>query len=52
MMEHLGESATGNRILAALKVVTGERRVRTPDLGGRATTAEFASAVIDHVKDL
>ncbi|HEV2495611.1 MAG TPA: tartrate dehydrogenase [Terriglobia bacterium] len=52
MMEHLGESATGNRILAALKVVTGERRVRTPDLGGRATTAEFASAVIDRVKDL
>jgi len=32
MMEHLGERETGARILEALKKVTGERRVRTPDL--------------------
>jgi tartrate dehydrogenase/decarboxylase/D-malate dehydrogenase len=47
MMEHLGEREAGARILAALKRVTGERRVRTPDLGGNSTTEDFAAAVIE-----
>jgi tartrate dehydrogenase/decarboxylase/D-malate dehydrogenase len=47
MMEHLGEREAGVRILEALKRVTGERRVRTPDLGGSSTTQEFAAAVIE-----
>ena len=47
MMEHLGEPAAGDRILNALKAVTGEARVRTPDLGGKATTKEFVTAVIE-----
>ena len=47
MMEHLGESATATRIMRALKGVTGEGRVRTPDLGGKNTTSEFAAAVVD-----
>ena len=47
MMEHLGEPAAGGRIMDALRSVTGEGRVRTPDLGGRNTTQEFATAVID-----
>jgi tartrate dehydrogenase/decarboxylase/D-malate dehydrogenase len=47
MMEHLGEREAGARILEALKKVTGERRVRTPDLGGCNTTEEFAAAVIE-----
>jgi tartrate dehydrogenase/decarboxylase / D-malate dehydrogenase len=46
MMEHLGEPETGRRIMQALKAVTGEKKVRTPDLGGNSTTEEFASAVI------
>ena len=46
MMEHLGKPETGQRILEALKHVTGEKKVRTPDLGGKNTTGEFASAVI------
>jgi tartrate dehydrogenase/decarboxylase/D-malate dehydrogenase len=46
MMEHLGESAAATRIMDALRAVTGEGRVRTPDLGGKNTTAEFAAAVI------
>jgi len=49
MMEHLGEQGASERILAALKKVTGERRVRTPDLGGSSTTEEFAAAVIDNI---
>lgn len=47
MMEHLGEAAASSRIMAALEAVTGEGRVRTPDLGGHSTTAEFAAAVIE-----
>ncbi|HEX5412208.1 MAG TPA: tartrate dehydrogenase [Terriglobia bacterium] len=49
MMEHLGEPETGQRILHALGQVTGEKQVRTPDLGGKNTTAEFASAVIERL---
>ena len=49
MMEHLGEREAGVRILDALKKVTGERHVRTPDLGGTSTTEEFAAAVIDRM---
>ncbi|HKS95866.1 MAG TPA: tartrate dehydrogenase [Terriglobia bacterium] len=52
MMDHLGEPAIGNRIMAGLKAVTGEKKIRTPDLGGRATTAEFTSAVIERIKAL
>jgi tartrate dehydrogenase/decarboxylase/D-malate dehydrogenase len=46
MMEHLGERAAAGRIMSALKAVTGEGRVRTPDLGGKNTTEEFAAAVV------
>jgi tartrate dehydrogenase/decarboxylase / D-malate dehydrogenase len=46
MMEHLGEPAAGDRVLSAFKAVTGEGKVRTPDLGGSSSTAEFAEAVI------
>jgi tartrate dehydrogenase/decarboxylase / D-malate dehydrogenase len=46
MMDHLGEPETGRRIMDALRKVTGEKIVRTPDLGGKNTTEEFTSAVI------
>ena len=47
MMEHLGEPAAGERIMNALRAVTREGRVRTPDLGGKNTTAEVAAAISD-----
>jgi tartrate dehydrogenase/decarboxylase / D-malate dehydrogenase len=46
MMEHLGEPAAGERILNSLRAVTGEAKIRTPDLGGKNTCREFADAVI------
>ena len=49
MMEQLGEPAASERIFSALKSVTGEGKVRTPDLGGKNTTEEFASAVIEKI---
>jgi len=45
MLEHLGEVSAGARLMNALKAVTAEGRVRTPDLGGTNTTAEVAAAV-------
>ena len=38
------------RILAALKAVTGERKIRTPDLGGNSTTEEFTAAVVARIR--
>jgi tartrate dehydrogenase/decarboxylase/D-malate dehydrogenase len=45
MLDHLGERTAHDRILAAIERVIGDERVRTPDLGGKATTAEMTRAV-------
>jgi tartrate dehydrogenase/decarboxylase/D-malate dehydrogenase len=45
MLDHLGERAAHDRILRAIEAVIADERVRTPDLGGKATTAEMTRAV-------
>ena len=45
MLDHLGEHAAHDNILRAIERVIGDERVRTPDLGGRATTADMTKAV-------
>ena len=45
MLEHLGERAAHDRILSAIESVLADERVKTPDLGGRATTADMTKAV-------
>ena len=45
MLQHLGEAAAHDRILHAIELVLADERVKTPDLGGRATTKEMAAAV-------
>src|SRR5688572_4165251 len=45
MLDHLGERAAHDRILAAIERVIGHERVKTPDLGGKATTADMTHAV-------
>ncbi len=45
MLEHLGESKAGERLMKAVERVTGTGLL-TPDLGGKATTAEVTRAVI------
>ena len=45
MLDHLGERAAHDGILKAIERVIGDERVRTPDLGGRATTKEMTKAV-------
>jgi tartrate dehydrogenase/decarboxylase/D-malate dehydrogenase len=45
MLDHLGEKAAHDAILRAIEQVIGDERVKTPDLGGRATTADMTKAV-------
>jgi tartrate dehydrogenase/decarboxylase / D-malate dehydrogenase len=45
MLDHLGEHAAHDRILSAIEGVLADERVKTPDLGGRSTTADMTRAV-------
>ena len=44
MLEHLGEAAAAARLMAAVESVTASG-LQTPDLGGKATTAQVTDAV-------
>jgi isocitrate dehydrogenase (NAD+) len=46
LLEAAGQGVTARRIAAAVEAVLTDGRVRTPDLGGEATTAQMASALI------
>jgi tartrate dehydrogenase/decarboxylase/D-malate dehydrogenase len=45
MLEHLGERAAHDRVLAAIERVFADGRVKTADLGGSATTAQMGAAI-------
>jgi tartrate dehydrogenase/decarboxylase/D-malate dehydrogenase len=45
MLDHLGERAAHDRILKAIETVLAEGSVKTPDLGGRAGTADMSKAI-------
>jgi isocitrate dehydrogenase (NAD+) len=45
MLRHIDEASAADRIMQALGRVLTDRRVRTRDLGGTASTTEFADAV-------
>lgn len=49
MVDHLGEGGAAGRIRAAV-LATLNAGIRTQDLGGEATTGEFAGAVVSRVK--
>ncbi|MBM3777623.1 MAG: tartrate dehydrogenase [Acidimicrobiia bacterium] len=50
MLEHLGEPATAARVVSAIGRVLAEGSVKTPDLGGEATTKEMAAAIAAHLE--
>ncbi len=50
MLRHLGEDSCAQRVENALMRVLQEGKTLTFDLGGTATTDEFARAVIAHLK--
>jgi tartrate dehydrogenase/decarboxylase/D-malate dehydrogenase len=45
MLDHLGERAAHERILKAIESVLADGNVKTPDLGGRAGTADMSKAI-------
>jgi isocitrate dehydrogenase (NAD+) len=45
MLRHIGEDEIADRTARALGLVLGDDQIRTRDLGGTASTTEFASAV-------
>jgi tartrate dehydrogenase/decarboxylase/D-malate dehydrogenase len=47
MLEHLGERAAAARLMTAVEAVTADKALHTPDLGGKAKTADVTKAVID-----
>src|SRR5215510_10659365 len=47
MLDHLGEPAAASRLMKAIERVTADKRFHTPDLGGKARTADVTAAVID-----
>lgn len=49
MLDHLGERAAGDRVRAAVEATIVEDGIRTRDLGGTASTAEFGRAVAARV---
>lgn len=49
MLDHVGDTARAARIRRALEATIRERGTLTRDLGGKASTAEFAAAIIAHL---
>jgi tartrate dehydrogenase/decarboxylase/D-malate dehydrogenase len=49
MLEHLGEVAAAARMMKAIEAVTATG-LHTPDLGGKATTAQVTRAVCEQLK--
>lgn len=49
MLDHLGHRDAHDRILGAVERVIAGGAVRTPDLGGKATTKELADAIVSEI---
>ena len=49
MMDHLGRRDLHDRILGAVERVVGNHTLRTPDLGGSATTTEVGKAIVEEI---
>jgi tartrate dehydrogenase/decarboxylase / D-malate dehydrogenase len=49
MLDHLGHRDVHDRILGAVERVVGSGHIRTPDLGGTATTKELADAIVREI---
>jgi tartrate dehydrogenase/decarboxylase/D-malate dehydrogenase len=49
MLDHLGHRDVHDRILGAVERVVGSGKIRTPDLGGKASTQELARAIVGEI---
>src|SRR5207245_7641696 len=46
MLDHLGHRDVHDRVISAIERVVADGKVRTPDLGGTATTKQVADAIV------
>ena len=51
MLDFLGEKEAGNLVEAAIRAVTSEGRVLTPDLGGNGKTGDVTRAVLEKMRN-
>jgi isocitrate dehydrogenase (NAD+) len=51
MLDHVGEQDKARRLRGAIDRVLREDKVRTGDLGGKATTREFSAAIVRRLKE-
>src|SRR5260221_7658129 len=49
MLDHLGEKDAAGRLMKAIERVTADKRFHTPDLGGKAGTADATKAGVDAI---
>jgi tartrate dehydrogenase/decarboxylase / D-malate dehydrogenase len=49
MLDHLGQPEAARAIERAIEAVVLKKDLLTPDMGGKATTAELGKAVADHI---
>lgn len=47
MLEHLGEDGAAKGIIRAIETVLKDSDVKTPDMGGRASTVDLGKAIVD-----
>ena len=52
MLEHLGQMPAAEALMKAIERVTANPALHTPDLGGKATTADVTSGIIEAVRGL
>lgn len=50
MLDHLGETAASVRLMNAIQIVTERGEHLSPDLGGKADTAEVTAAVLSAIR--
>ncbi|PYQ63575.1 MAG: hypothetical protein DMF53_09800 [Acidobacteria bacterium] len=50
MLYHMGKDEVAERVRRALREVVVNRRIRTRDLGGEATTTQFTDAIVDAIE--
>ena len=49
MLEHLGEQAAADKLMAVIESVTADPKLHTGDLGGQATTVQVTDAVCQRI---